>query len=195
MTISTNNLPSDLQLVFNHLKSNARNISCSTAAERITKLKKLDAYLRQPNHVKALEAALYADFKKHPVEVMSSEISAIIQQITHVRKNLSRWMSDKVVDTPVTLVGTKSWIRYESKGVCLILAPWNYPFNLSILPLIYAIAAGNTVLLKPSELAPNTATYINNMISILRIFLHFIMNFLNKMTSSINDYKVFVHKK
>lgn len=167
MTISTNNPPSDLQLVFNHLKSNARNISCTTAAERITKLKKLDAYLRQPNHVKTLEAALYADFKKHPVEVMSSEISAIIQQITHVRKNLSRWMSDKVVDTPVTLVGTKSWIRYESKGVCLILAPWNYPFNLSILPLIYAIAAGNTVLLKPSELAPNTANYINNMISSL----------------------------
>jgi aldehyde dehydrogenase (NAD+) len=74
-------------------------------------------------------------------------------------------MSDRIVDTPITLIGTKSWIRYEAKGVCLILAPWNYPFNLSILPLIYAIAAGNTVLMKPSELAPNTANYIQNMIS------------------------------
>jgi aldehyde dehydrogenase (NAD+) len=165
MTLSTNNSSLDLSLVFNNLKSNARNVSRTNAAERVAKLKKLENYLREPKHIKALEEALYADFKKHPVEVMSSEISAIIQQITHVKKNLSRWMTDKMVDTPLTLVGTKSWIRYESKGVCLILSPWNYPFNLSILPLIYAIAAGNTVLLKPSELAPHTATFINNLLS------------------------------
>jgi aldehyde dehydrogenase (NAD+) len=167
MTRSTPNTNSELTQIFNQLKSNARNISGTHAVERISKLKKLEDYLRNKDHIKALESALYDDFKKHPVEVLSSEISAIIQQITHVKKNLSRWMSDKMVDTPLTLVGTKSWIRYEPKGVCLILAPWNYPFNLSILPLIYAIAAGNTVLLKPSELAPHTASYINNMISTL----------------------------
>ena len=164
MTISTNTTD-DLQLVFQNLKSKARITSRTSVKERIDKLKKLEAYLRNPANITSLETALYADFKKHPVEVMSSEISAIIQQITHVKKNLSRWMADKVVDTPITLVGTSSWIKYESKGVCLILSPWNYPFNLSILPLIYAIAAGNTVLLKPSELAANTAHFINNMLS------------------------------
>jgi aldehyde dehydrogenase (NAD+) len=158
MTISTNTTD-DLQLVFQNLKSKARITSRTTVQERIGKLKKLEDYLRNPANITSLETALYADFKKHPVEVMSSEISAIIQQITHVKKNLSRWMADKVVDTPITLVGTSSWIKYESKGVCLILSPWNYPFNLSILPLIYAIAAGNTVLLKPSELAAHTKRY------------------------------------
>ena len=164
MTISTNTTD-DLQLVFQNLKSKARITSRTSVKERIDKLKKLEAYLRNPTNIKSLETALSNDFKKHPVEVMSSEISAIIQQITHVKKNLSRWMADKVVDTPITLVGTSSWVKYESKGVCLILSPWNYPFNLSILPLIYAIAAGNTVLLKPSELAAHTAHFINNMLS------------------------------
>jgi aldehyde dehydrogenase (NAD+) len=85
MTISTNTTD-DLQLVFQNLKSKARTTSRTSVQERIDKLKKLEAYLRNPTNIKSLETALYNDFKKHPVEVMSSEISAIIQQITHVKK-------------------------------------------------------------------------------------------------------------
>jgi aldehyde dehydrogenase (NAD+) len=103
MTISTNTTD-ELQLIFQNLKSKARITSRTSVQERIDKLKKLEAYLRNPANITSLEVALYADFKKHPVEVMSSEISAIIQQITHVKKNLSRWMADKVVDTPITIV-------------------------------------------------------------------------------------------
>ena len=85
MTISTNTTD-DLQLVFQNLKSKARITSRTSVKERIDKLKKMEAYLRNPANITSLETALYADFKKHPVEVMSSEISAIIQQITHVKK-------------------------------------------------------------------------------------------------------------
>jgi aldehyde dehydrogenase (NAD+) len=65
------------------------------------------------------------------------------------------------------LLGTKGLVQYEAKGLCLIISPWNYPFNLSICPLVHAIAAGNAVILKPSELSPNTSGFIKKMISSL----------------------------
>jgi len=164
MTISSSPIV-DVEPIFHRLKAGARTMANSTPAARLERIRKIDTFLHNPANVLDLEAALYADFRKHPVEVMSSEVSSIIQQINHIRKNLRRWMADRRVDSPLTLVGTRSWIRYEAKGVCLILSPWNYPFNLSILPLLYAIAAGNTVLLKPSELAPHTAAFVREMLT------------------------------
>lgn len=68
------------------------------------------------------------------------------------------------VGTPLLLLGTQGYIMSEAKGLCLIIAPWNYPFNLAINPLVHAIAAGNAVILKPSELSPNTSSFIKKMI-------------------------------
>ena len=66
------------------------------------------------------------------------------------------------------LLGTKGLVQYEAKGLCLIISPWNYPFNLAISPLISAIAAGNCAIIKPSELTPNTSYLIEKLIS--RVF-------------------------
>ncbi|MFA9198259.1 MAG: aldehyde dehydrogenase family protein [Aquirufa sp.] len=76
-------------------------------------------------------------------------------------------MKPQSVSTPLMLLGTKGLVQYEAKGLCLIISPWNYPFNLSICPLVHAIAAGNAVILKPSELSPATAAFIQKMISSL----------------------------
>jgi aldehyde dehydrogenase (NAD+) len=76
-------------------------------------------------------------------------------------------MKPQLVSTPLMLLGTKGLVQYEAKGLCLIISPWNYPFNLSICPLVHAIAAGNAVILKPSELSPATAAFIQKMISSL----------------------------
>ena len=78
---------------------------------------------------------------------------------------MKKWAAKKSVWTPLHLIGSSSKIYYEPKGVCLIISPWNYPFNLSLNPLISAIAAGNCIVLKPSEYTPNTSTLISELIS------------------------------
>ncbi len=74
-------------------------------------------------------------------------------------------MKNKKVTTPLALIGSKSWIKYEPKGVCLIISPWNFPVSLTISPLISAIAAGNTAILKPSEVTKNTSKVLCEIIN------------------------------
>jgi aldehyde dehydrogenase (NAD+) len=76
-------------------------------------------------------------------------------------------MKDEYVPTPITMVGMSSYVKYESKGNILMISPWNYPIFLSLYPLIYAIAAGNAVIVKPSEISSHTSKVIANMIQTL----------------------------
>jgi aldehyde dehydrogenase (NAD+) len=118
-------------------------------------------------HKNELCDALYADFKKPASEVVIAEMLGVKREINHTIKHLKSWMKPQSVSTPLMLLGTKGLVQYEAKGLCLIISPWNYPFNLSICPLVHAIAAGNAVILKPSELSPATAAFIQKMISSL----------------------------
>ena len=78
---------------------------------------------------------------------------------------MDAWSKPKKIDAPLTYLGTRAEVRFEPKGVCLIIAPWNFPFNLCIGPLVSCLAAGNTAILKPSELTPHTSTLIKEMIA------------------------------
>jgi aldehyde dehydrogenase (NAD+) len=111
----------------------------------------------------AIQQAVYSDFKKPSVEVDATEIFPALDEIKLALDNLDRWAKPKKIDAPLTLLGTRSHIMYEPKGVCLIIAPWNYPFNLCIGPLASALAAGNTAILKPSEVTPHTSALIAKM--------------------------------
>ncbi len=101
------------------------------------------------------------------MEVQVSEIFPIIGAIKHTSKHLRRWMRDQVVPTPISSFGFSSRIKYEPKGVVLIISPWNFAFNLSFLPLVSAIAAGNAVILKPSENTPHSSRLIKKIVSSL----------------------------
>jgi aldehyde dehydrogenase (NAD+) len=151
--------------VLNLQKSALLRLSTSSAEQRIEKLKKIEAYLMQ--HRDELCDALYADFKKPASEVVIAEMLGVKREINHTIKHLKSWMKPQSVSTPLMLIGTKGLVQYEAKGLCLIISPWNYPFNLSICPLVHAIAAGNAAILKPSELSPATAAFIQKMISSL----------------------------
>jgi aldehyde dehydrogenase (NAD+) len=140
-------------------------LSTSSAEERIVKLRKIESYLLQ--HKEELCDVMYQDFKKPASEVVIAEMLGVKREINHTIKHLKSWMKPKSVSTPLMLLGTKGLVQYEAKGLCLIISPWNYPFNLSICPLVHAIAAGNAVILKPSELSPNTSGFIKKMISSL----------------------------
>lgn len=102
--------------------------------------------------------ALYADTGKSPGEAYMSEVGLVLEAISFTRKRLKRWMKPRRVLTPLYLLPGRSRIYYEPYGCALIMAPWNYPFHLALMPVISAVAAGNCVLLKPSSRTPATMT-------------------------------------
>lgn len=139
----------------------APTLATTTAAERSALLKQIQNYLA--THEQAVVQALQADFQKPEVETLLSELGVVFSHIRHIRSQLKNWMRPKAVRTPLSLIGTDSYIHYEPKGQVLIIAPWNYPLNLALVPAVYAIAAGCTVLLKPSEFTPHTTAFLKQM--------------------------------
>ncbi len=147
--------------LFKSQKLKSQKLRGGSINERKRKLKLIKDWVA--NNSNKIIKALYDDFKKPEVEVLLSEIQPVAAAARHAIHNLHRWARPKSAPTPLTLFGSHSSIYVEPKGVCLIIAPWNYPFNLLILPLIEAIAAGNTAILKPSEMTPHTAQLMENM--------------------------------
>jgi aldehyde dehydrogenase (NAD+) len=145
------------------LKAHAHTVRQTTAEQRIRKLNRLaDALLDRRD---AFCDALHADFRKAPVEVDLTEIKTVTKEIEHTVAHLDNWMTPDRVGSPLLFAGTRSAIHYEPKGVVLILSPWNYPVNLTLGPLVGAIAAGNCAVLKPSEHTPRTAAVLQQLIS------------------------------
>lgn len=148
--------------IFDSLKLRAHKNRFENASVRIKKLKTLQSWIK--NHESDIEAALYADFKKPAFEAQVTEILFTLSEVKFFIQNLSCWMKDKRVNTPLSLFGHKSYVHYENKGVVLLVSPWNYPFMLTVAPLIAAVAAGNTVVIKPSELTPHVSQLLEKMI-------------------------------
>lgn len=108
--------------------------------------------------------AVYQDFKKPQTESDISELYPVLTELRHTLAHLEEWAKPQKIDAPLTYLGTRSEVRYEPKGVCLIIAPWNFPFNLCFGPLISCLAAGNTAVIKPSELTPHTSKLIAELV-------------------------------
>ncbi len=149
--------------LFDRQKANQYAIGNSTYSDRIKKLNKLKKAVEVTYRDKIKEA-LYKDLKKPATEADLTEIYQIIGEIKHAKKYLWSWMKKQNVPTPLAMLGSSSWIKHEPKGVCLIISPWNFPFNLTFGPLVSAIAAGNTVILKPSEVTPHSSAVMAEII-------------------------------
>lgn len=108
--------------------------------------------------------ALQKDLAKNETDAYLTEIGFLYEEIKFAQKNVRKWAKPKRVKSSKSVFGAKSEIRYEPYGVGLIIAPWNYPFQLLISPLIGAMAAGNCAILKPSELTPHVSKVIYQMI-------------------------------
>jgi len=133
-----------------------------TYKERLSNLRKLEKVVLENRE--AIQEAIHQDFKKAPTESDFTEILPTVLEIRHAIKKLKSWMKPKKVGMPLVLFGTSAKTITEPKGVCLIISPWNYPFLLAFSPLVYALAAGNNAIIKPSELTPNTSSLIKKMI-------------------------------
>lgn len=106
-----------------------------------------------------------ADLNKSDFETYMTETGIVLSELTHTISKLSFYMKAKSVPTPLVLYPAKSFISPHPYGVCLIISPWNYPFQLIVNPMIAAIAAGNAIILKPSAYAPQTASLLKKMIA------------------------------
>ena len=156
------NATNPFQATFERLRARRWQQAHTSAKERVARLRKLRDTLVQRRE--ALYQALYADFRKPAAEVESTEVLVVLMELDHALKHVTQWMKPRRVPTPLLLAGTRSQVRYEPKGVVLILAPWNYPFQLVMAPLVAAVAAGNCVCIKPSEKTPHTAQFLERLI-------------------------------
>lgn len=132
-------------------------------AFRKEQLKKLDRVLR--NNEKAIYESIYMDFKKSKFDVFSTELAMIYADISDALANLNSWSKRKRVRTNLVNFPAKSYIYPEPLGTVLVIGAWNYPFLLSIAPAVAAIAAGNTVVIKPSEVPARTSAVIADIIN------------------------------
>jgi aldehyde dehydrogenase (NAD+) len=112
-----------------------------------------------------IHEALLNDLNKSAEESWVTETGFVLSEINHTLKNLHKWIKSERVKTNLLNFPSKSYIYREPLGVVLVIGPWNYPLQLLLTPLIGAIAAGNTAVIKPSEFAPATARIINKLIS------------------------------
>lgn len=142
-----------------------RGYFSSGAAKGYAFRKKQLSILKQAikQYEKALTEALFKDLHKSPEEAFTTEIGFIYAEISHAISNLKRWMEPLKVSSPMLVFPSSSKIVRESLGVCLIVGPWNYPFQLLMGPLVGAIAGGNCAVLKPSEFTVHTSAVIEQM--------------------------------
>lgn len=161
-TPCTPELAREIALLFERQRQHQAYVRTRTVRARRRQLIRLrEAVL---DHRETIRAALWADFRKPALEVDLTEIAPVVTEAGYVARHLAAWMRPKRVGTAPTHIGTRAEIRYEPKGVVLILSPWNYPFTLTLAPLVTAVAAGNCVMIKPSELAPNSARVIRRIV-------------------------------
>ena len=151
-----------IDLIFKSQQAHKYTLRKSNVNDRLLKLKNLKKAIEK--HEDMLYAALQSDLRKSRFESAVTELIFTYGELDFAIKNLSSWMKPKYVGKTLSNPFSKNRIYHEPKGVCLIIAPWNYPFQLVMSPLISAIAAGNCVIIKPSELSSETSKVINIII-------------------------------
>ncbi|MCV7226453.1 aldehyde dehydrogenase family protein [Mycolicibacterium komossense] len=111
-----------------------------------------------------ISAALHADLGRPAVEAWLGDIASTKGEATFARKHLKSWMRPRRQPLPLAQLPGRSWVQYDPLGVVLVIGPWNYPLYLSLGPIVAAVAAGNCVVLKPSELAPATSALLAKLV-------------------------------
>ncbi len=151
-----------IRQLFERQAATALQLRKSTAAQRVATLKRLRAAVL--THADAIREAARIDMGKPAVEVDATEILGVLMELREAIRHTRRWMRPRRVWPTAFMLGTQAWVRHEPRGRCLIISPWNYPVYLSLVPLVSAIAAGNTVILKPSEMTPNLSAVLSRIV-------------------------------
>jgi len=149
--------------LFTKQRGNQLNASQAVYSQKIKNLNALQRAI-EITYRDQIKEALQKDLGKPVVETELTEVYQIVGDIKHAKQYLHKWMRKQKVKTPLSMLGSSSYYIYEPKGVCLIISPWNFPFNLTFGPLVSAIAAGNTAIIKPSEMTPHSSALMAKII-------------------------------
>ncbi len=141
-----------IEAVFTTARETAGTISAMTVRQRLDALQKMSDYILE--HKESIIDRIVSETGKTRAEALLTEIFSTLDLIQYYGKTAERDLADQKVPTPVILFGKKSRIFLEPLGTVLIISPWNYPFNLSMTPIITALVTGNSVVFKPSEYTP-----------------------------------------
>ena len=154
---------------------------------RIKQLKKLKKLFKENEQL--FYDAIYHDFKKSEFETYTAELSFLYDEINTIIKRLPKWAKKKRKRTNLVNLPAKSYTIAEPLGVCLVIGAWNYPYQLSLLPMISAIGAGNTVILKPSEIPSATSQLMASLINANfdASFLHVIEGGISETTELLKE--------
>lgn len=151
-----------IEAIVNSQKDFFKTGKTKTIAYRKQLLKQLQSELI--NQEDLIVKALYDDFKKPEFESVITETAIVLQDLKRTINNINKWAKPKRVFPSLLNFPSSDYLYSEPYGTVLIIAPWNYPYQLALAPLIGAVAAGNTVVLKPSELTPNTSALLSKII-------------------------------
>jgi len=154
---------------------------------RLQILKKLRSLIL--SHEQDIKDALWKDFHKPECEVISSEIQFVLKELNHAIRKLRVWAKPKRVKTPIVHIIAHSYVHYQPYGQVLVLSPWNFPFQLSLVPALGALAAGNCVVLKTSQRVPFINSIIEKILSNLPGELITAINGDHSTSEYLLDYK------
>lgn len=160
--MSPNTNLSEIQRIYDLQQKNKMNLKTSSTKERKMRLNRMKDVCFQ--YREKIQKAVNLDLRKAAIETDYAELYNTVAEIRHAVSNLDKWMAPIEVDTPVMFIGSSSKVVFEAKGVCLIMTPWNYPFQMPMQHLVACIAAGNTAIIKPSEFTPHTSALVKEMI-------------------------------
>ena len=132
---------------------------------RVTQLKRLKAQIKI--YYEQICEAFVKDLNKHEYDVVSTELGLVMEELNYMIKHLKHLAKPKRVRTSIINFPSKGYKVYQPYGTVLVAAPWNYPFQLTLVPVIGAIAGGNTVVVKPSRNTPNVTNVIKKIFDIL----------------------------
>lgn len=160
--VASAHLRSRIDRIFQAQQDHRLAMAATTARERRERLQRIARWVK--GHKKEIRKAQHDDFRKPPTEVDLTEIFPVLVEAKHAAKDVKKWMKPKRVSRSLALASASGKIYYEPRGTALIISPWNYPLNLTLCPLISALAAGCTAILKPSEMTPNTSRLMAQMV-------------------------------
>ncbi|MCC6145635.1 MAG: aldehyde dehydrogenase family protein, partial [Candidatus Hydrogenedentes bacterium] len=143
---------SDIAAAYKRAGQGFERFKLTTIRQRLDIMGRLKKYVMA--HREEIVGRIVAETGKPRIEAMLTEVFPTLDLIQYYEKHAAKILADEKHATPLVLMGKKSKVYYEPMGTCLIISPWNYPFNLSMTPIITALVAGNSVVFKPSEYTP-----------------------------------------
>ncbi|WDM02867.1 aldehyde dehydrogenase family protein [Alicyclobacillus cycloheptanicus] len=151
----------DVATIYQQARAAFATWRATQIAERLSYFARLRTYV--VDHLDELAREVAEETGKPATEVLTTDILPVLEAIRHIEKHAARDLAPQKAPTPILFIGKSSYVEYKPRGVVLVIAPWNFPLQLTLVPMLSALVGGNTVVLKPSEVTPRTGQIVERL--------------------------------